>query len=102
MKDVLTYKGFVGMVSYLSKEELFVGKVLNIKEDVAYEGDSHSSLLDSFHQAVDGYLKRNEEQFIGVLNCPIDKKLFDKLMAEAHTNGLSLNQYIIEILQRAK
>ncbi len=102
MKDVLTYKGFIGTVSYLSKEGLFVGKVMNITKDVSYEGDSHSTLMDSFHKAVDGYLKSNEEQHTGALNCPIEKKLFEKLMADAHMNGLSLNQYIIEILQRAK
>lgn len=101
MKDVLTYKGFVGTVHYLSKEELFVGKVTNIKEDVSYEGNSHSTLIESFHKAVDGFLSKNEEQYMGALNCPIDKKLYDKLMTDAHNNGLTLNQHIIEILQRA-
>lgn len=101
MKDVLTYKGFVGTVQYQSREELFVGRVTNVKEEITYQGDSHSTLIESFHNAVDGFLNKNKEHYTGVLNCPIDKILYDKLMVDADSNGQTLNQYIIEILKRA-
>lgn len=100
MKDVLTYKGFVGSVQFLSKEEKFVGKVMGVNVDTTFEGESHSSLLKSFHEAVDNYLSQNEEQYTGTLSCPISKDLHSKLLVAATKNGVTLNQYIIDILQK--
>ena len=99
MKDVLTYKGFIGSVQYLSKEERFIGKVMNLDSEISFEGDSHSSLLASFHLAVDQYIDQIERQYTGTLNCPVEKQLHQKLVTEALASGVSFNQYIIQILE---
>ncbi|MBP8850386.1 MAG: toxin-antitoxin system HicB family antitoxin [Breznakibacter sp.] len=101
MKDVLTYKGFVGSVQFLSKEDKFVGKITGVESDVTFEGNSHGSLLESFHQAVDNYIVKTEAQYNGKLNCPISEELHNKLTLEANDRGISLNQYIIEILSKS-
>lgn len=101
MKDVLTYKGFVGSVQFLSKEDKFVGKITGVEADVTFEGNSHGSLLESFHQAVDNYIIKNEAHFSGKLNCPISEELHNKLALQANDKGISLNQHIIEILAKS-
>lgn len=101
MKDVLTYKGFVGSVQFLSKEEKFVGKLMNVNEEVTFEGDSHTSLTEDFHKVVDSFISKSEATYTGKLNCAIDKPLHEKLVKLASKKGLSLNEYIIELLEKA-
>jgi predicted HicB family RNase H-like nuclease len=39
MKDVLTYKGFVGSVHFSSDDHMFFGKVEGINDLVTFEGE---------------------------------------------------------------
>lgn len=55
MKDVLTYKEFVGSVHFSTDDEIFFGKIEGIDDLVTFEGASVAELKKSFEESVDNY-----------------------------------------------
>ncbi len=47
-KNILNYKGFIGLVSFAAKDEVFYGKDEGIKDLITFEGDSVQELKDAF------------------------------------------------------
>ena len=54
--NTMTYKGYLGSVSYSEKDQVFFGKVESINGLVNFEGESVKELTNAFHEAVDDYL----------------------------------------------
>jgi predicted HicB family RNase H-like nuclease len=65
MSDTMEYKGYVGSVQYSSEDDVFHGKLENIRDLVTYEGTDITSVKSAFFEAVDDYLseckKRKKE-----------------------------------------
>ena len=61
MKDVLTYKGFIGSVHFSAEDKVFHGKIEGIDDLVTFEGQSVDELLKAFHEEVDDYIKLCKE-----------------------------------------
>ena len=57
MKDVLTYKEFVGSVHFSTDDEIFFGKIEGIDDLVTFEGTSVAELKKSFKESVDDYIE---------------------------------------------
>ncbi|HJW86697.1 MAG TPA: type II toxin-antitoxin system HicB family antitoxin, partial [Candidatus Brocadiaceae bacterium] len=56
MKDVLTYKGFIGTVHFSAEDKVFHGKIEGIDDLVTFEGHSVEELIKAFHNEVDDYI----------------------------------------------
>lgn len=54
--EKLYYRGFIGSVEYSEEGNVFHGKLLDIKDLVAYEADSISELNSEFISVVDDYV----------------------------------------------
>lgn len=54
--EKLHYRGFTGSVEYSEEDNVFFGKLLDIKDLVAYEADSISELNSEFISVVDDYV----------------------------------------------
>lgn len=59
--QTITYRGFIGSVSFSGEDSLFYGKVEGIDGLVNFEGDSIAEFTRSFHEAVDDYIALREE-----------------------------------------
>lgn len=60
----MTYRGFIGSVSFSKRDNLYFGKIENIDGLVNYEAPTVADLHAAFHKAVDyyiNYLKRDNE-----------------------------------------
>lgn len=57
--NTMTYKGYLGSVSYSDKDHVFFGKIEGINGLVNFEGESVKELTAAFHEAVDDYLSIN-------------------------------------------
>jgi len=57
MKNLIHYKNYYGSVSYSDEDQVFFGKIENIKGLVNYEGTDVISVKQAFHEAVDDYLE---------------------------------------------
>ena len=106
MKDVLTYKDFFGSVHFDSDDQVFHGKIEGIEDLVTFEGTSVSELVESFEEAVEDYLnlcsqtgKNPEKSYRGSFNVRISPELHRKAAKEALSIGLSLNQFMQQVLE---
>ena len=50
MKDILTYKGFMGTVHFSAEDKVFHGKIEGIDDLVTFEGKSVDELIKAFHK----------------------------------------------------
>lgn len=54
---MMTYKGYIGHVTYDDEAKLLHGEVINIRDVVTFQGQSVDELEQAFHDSVDDYLE---------------------------------------------
>ena len=101
MKDVLTYKDYIGSVHFNAEDEVFFGKIEGIEDLVTFEGKSVQELKTSFEEAVADYIdlcqkhsKELEKSYKGSFNVRISPDLHRKIKRTAIKRSMSLNQFI--------
>lgn len=101
MKDILTYKGFIGSVHYANEDRIFYGKIEGINDLITFEGSAVDELEEGFKYMVDEHIKdcikENiplEKSYKGNLNIRLSPDLHKKAAYNAALQGVSLNQYI--------
>lgn len=106
MKDVLTYKDFIGSVHFSAEDKVFHGKIEGISDLITFEGQTVSELIKAFHEAVSDYLelckeagKEPERPFKGSFNVRIPSDLHRKAAKKATIMGISLNQLVQKALE---
>ncbi|MDQ1271590.1 MAG: hypothetical protein QG591_220 [Planctomycetota bacterium] len=107
MKDVLTYKGFIGSVHFSAEDKVFHGKIEGIDDLVTFEGQSVDELLKAFHEEVDDYIKLCKEigkeptrSYKGSFNVRISPETHRKIVEKATMMGLSLNQLVQKAIEK--
>ncbi len=107
MKDIISYKNFIGSAHFSSKDEVFYGRIEGIQDLVTFEGSSVKALKKSFHEAVDDYLdlcislkKDPYKSFKGSFNVRIKPELHSKLFGKAIMTGKTLNQLVQEAIEK--
>lgn len=106
MKDVLTYKGFVGSVHFSADDETFFGKIEGLTDLVTFEGKDVDQLTGAFRDAVEDYLalckstgKEPMKSFKGSFNVRIPPILHVKAALRAAERKISLNQFVKESIE---
>jgi predicted HicB family RNase H-like nuclease len=101
MKDVMTYKGYIGSVHFSEDDETFYGKLEAIDDLIMFEGESVRELKKAFHDAVDDYIQACKEAgrepqkpFKGSFNVRLAPDLHKRAALEAAKKGISLNQLV--------
>jgi predicted HicB family RNase H-like nuclease len=107
MKDVLTYKGFIGSVHFSAKDRLFFGKIEGIEDLVSFEGSTVDELENGFKYMVDEHIKDCEEEgkpieksYKGTFNVRLNPGLHKKAAQFALVNKLTLNQLVQRAIKR--
>ena len=105
--NTMTYKGYVGSVSYSEKDNVFFGKIEGINGLVNFEGESVKELTEAFHETVDDYLAYCEEEgivpdksYTGVLNVRLTPAIHRQIAMLALQAGISINAYIKDTLEK--
>jgi len=103
----MKYKIYYGSVHYSDEDKIFYGKVEFIRALVSYEGTDVKSLRKAFEEAVDDYIQTCKEQgkeaehpFKGSFNVRVGSNLHQKVAIEAMKKGLTLNKYIVDVLEK--
>ena len=101
MKDVMTYKGYIGSVHFSEDDATFYGKLEAINDLIMFEGESVRELRKAFHGAVDDYIQACKETgrepqkpFKGSFNVRLAPDLHKRAALEAAKKGISLNQLV--------
>ena len=108
MKDVLTYKNFIGSVHFSAEDKVFHGKIEGITDLITFEGKSVDELTKAFHEAVNDYIalcrEANKEPLKsckGSFNVRIPSELHIKAAQQAVKLGISLNQLVQKAIEKA-
>ena len=104
----LTYKDYTAVINYDADEESFHGRVLHINDVVNFYGKSVAELRREMKNSVDEYLKICEEEgvdpnkpYSGKFILRIDPELHKRIDMASRTIGVSMNTFIVDVLERA-
>lgn len=105
---MIAYKGYTGVFEYDPELELFAGHVLDLRDQIYFEGASVQELKESLARAVDHYLavcERRGEQpdrpFSGRFNVRLSPSLHRRVAKAAAMSGRSMNDWVVEAVTRS-
>ena len=105
---MIDYKGYTGVIEFDPELRIFTGQVIDLRDEIYFEGDSVEALEASMHRAVDHYLEvceqRGEEPerpFSGKLNLRLGSELHRAAAVAAAAEGESLNTWLARVVEEA-
>lgn len=105
---MLEYKGYTGRVEFDDEAMLFHGEVIGLSDMITFQGTSVEELKEEFRDSIDDYLEfckeRGEEPdkpYSGRFVLRLPTELHRAVDMRARYEGKSLNQWILEVLEKA-
>ena len=106
--NTMTHKGYTARVEYDERDNIFVGRILGIRNIISFHGETVAELKAEFAHAVKDYLadcKREDVQpekpASGKLLLRVPPEIHGRALVAAQAAGKSLNQWATELLQLA-
>ena len=104
----MTTQGYTARVDFDERDDIFVGRVLGVRDIISFHGETVDQLRDEFELAIRDYLADCKERGIspdrpssGKLLLRMPPEVHGKALVAAQAAGKSLNQWATEILQEA-
>ncbi len=104
---MMKYKGYIGRVIYDDEAKIFHGQVIGLKDIITFQGESVKEIDQAFHDSIDDYLswckergEKPEKTYSGRLNLRLAPDIHAILSLEAAKRNVSLNDLIVEKLQK--
>ena len=104
----MKYKGYEGRVTFDDEADIFHGTVVNTRDVITFQGKSVDAIRTAFRDSVDEYLKFCEElgkepekPYSGRIALRIPSELHGRASAAASAEGVSLNAWLTEAVERA-
>jgi len=104
----MNYKGYEAAVSFDEEDHLFIGRVINTRDVIVFDGQSVAELETSFQAVIDEYLedcakvdKTPDKPFSGRFNLSISPELHRTLAIKAAQSNISLNTLVEQVLRKA-
>lgn len=105
---MIEFKGYMGVVEFDPELRMFTGHVVDLRDEIYFEGDSVEALEASMQRAVNHYLsvceQRGEEPerpFSGKLNLRLGSDLHRAAALAAAAEGESLNNWLVRVVESA-
>jgi predicted HicB family RNase H-like nuclease len=106
--NTMTTQGYTARVDFDDRDDIFVGRVLGVRDIISFHGETVDQLREEFELALRDYLADCEERGIspdrpssGKLLLCMPPEVHGKALVAAQAAGKSLNQWATEILQEA-
>ena len=104
----MSYKGYTARIEFDERDDIFVGRVLGVRDIISFHADSVVALRAEFVAAVEDYLADCAEQGLSPEK-PASGKVMLRIRPEVHaaatiaaqSAGKSLNQWADEVFERA-
>jgi len=104
----MSHKGYTARVEFDERDNIFVGRILGIRNIISFHGETVAELRAELERAVEDYLAECEERGLkpekpasGKLLLRVPPEIHGKALVVAQAAGKSLNQWATEVLQRA-
>ena len=98
----MKYKGYIGIAEFDEEAETFFGRVVNIRDTIAFEATDARKLRKEFEASVDDYLefchakgRAPERGYSGKFSLRLSPELHERVAASAALEGKSLNEFIV-------
>lgn len=108
MQTEFKYKGFLGSAEVDVENHVLVGRLLFIRDVIAYSADTAEGLEQAFHEAVDDYLISCAEDGVepdvpckGSFNVRIGAKRHRDAALHARRRDMGLNDFVIQAIDSA-
>jgi predicted HicB family RNase H-like nuclease len=106
--NTLTYKEYTARIEFDERDNIFVGRLLGIKDNIAFHADNVAELRLAFEESIDDYIetcqkigKSPEKPVTGKLSLRVTPELHIQAMIKAKEAGQSLNQWAVNVLKEA-
>lgn len=104
----MRYKGYAALIEYDARDDIFVGRVLGMRDIISFHASSVPELHEAFRGALEDYLADCAEQGIAPEK-PASGKVMLRIRPEVHAAasvaaraaGKSLNQWADEVFEQA-
>jgi len=94
MKDVLSYKDYIGSVHYCAEDEVFYGKLEGIEDVISFE-EAVEDYIDSCKR----HGKDAEKSYKGSFNVRMPPDLHKRATRTAVRLEISLNQFVQKAIE---
>jgi predicted HicB family RNase H-like nuclease len=105
---MMSYKGYQARVEFDADDEIFVGHIAGINDNVGFHADSVEGLKAAFREAVDDYIqtcakigKDPQKPYSGRVMFRISPEVHANAALAAELAGKSLNEWAEEALAAA-
>ena len=107
MSSVLKHGGYTARVEFSAEDRVFFGQMDDITDLISFEGNTVEELEKAFAEAVADYLalcaatgKQPEKPFKGSFNVRMRPELHRQAALASRERNMSLNQLVVEAVQR--
>ena len=104
---MLRYKGYTGYVEFDDEAGLLHGEVLDTKDVITFQGKTVEEMRKAFRESIDDYLEfcasrdeKPEKPFSGKFVVRLPSELHHRASMRAREKGKSLNQLVVEALEK--
>ena len=108
MNNTIIYKGYTARVEFDPRDNIFVGRVLGVRDIIGFHGTTVARLTADFHAAINHYIavckkegKTPEKHASGKLMLRVPPEVHAAALVAAKARGKSLNQWAAEVLAEA-
>lgn len=106
--NTMTYKGYTARIDFDERDDIFVGRVLGVRDIISFHAASVSGLKAKLGAAIDDYLDDCATKGLSPQK-PASGKVMLRIRPEVHAAatlaaqaaGTSLNQWADEVFERA-
>ena len=107
MSSILKHGGYTARIEFSAEDRVFFGKLDDITDLISFEGTNVEELEKAFIEAVADYRalcaatgKQPEKPFKGSFNVRMQPELHRKAALVSRERNMSLNQLVVEAVQR--
>lgn len=104
----MEHKGYSAKITFDEDANTFHGVVIDLRDVITFESDNVEDLIQEFRNSVDDYLdfcasrgEDPEKPYSGTLSLRLDPELHRVLSTTSANYNLSLNKFIIKILENS-
>src|SRR2546423_6455209 len=108
MNNTLEHKGFRSRIEYSADDNLFVGRLIGIKDIVTFHGETVEELRSEMKETVDFHIevcekmgRKAKKQYSGKVMLRLPDQLHAKIAEAAAAAGKSINEWGKDVLESA-
>jgi predicted HicB family RNase H-like nuclease len=106
--NTMSYKGYTARVDFDERDNIFVGRVLGLRDIISFEGSTVAKLRAEFQAAINDFLRDCAERGLtpekpasGKMMLRVPPEIHAAATVAAQASGKSLNQWATEVLRDA-